>query len=98
MQGAKLPYGYKFKDNEIMINPKEAAVVEEIFNIRVSGHSFQKVANRLNESKHTTRRKLPFHPVQVWRILNNPIYLGNNTYPRLIDDKTWDTVQTVKSM
>ncbi len=98
MQGVKLPYGYKFKNNEIMINPKEAVVVESIYNIRANGHTFQKVADRINANKHTTRRKLQFHPTQVWRILNNPIYLGNKTYPRIIDNELWETAQAVKTI
>jgi site-specific DNA recombinase len=98
MQAIKTPYGYKFIDNALVVDKKEAAIIEAVYNLRANGHSCNKITERINANGHKTRNKLQFHPMQIWRILTNPVYLGKNGMPRIIDNKLWETAQAVKSM
>jgi len=98
MQTIKTPYGYKFKENALVIDKKEAAIIEAVYTLRAKGHSCEKIKETINANGHRTRNKLPFHSMQIWRILTNPVYLGKDGMPRIINDKLCETAQAVKSM
>lgn len=57
--GASLPYGYqKGKDKMMIVNPKEAKVIEQIFNLYTEGNGIKVISNILNQQKTPTRSNI----------------------------------------
>ena len=69
--------GYKLVNGRIVLVPNEAAIVEEIYNLYLSGYGPQRIANRLNEHGISTEH------IKFWRystirmILRNEKYVGD---------------------
>ncbi len=51
-----MPYGYVLKDGEITIDPEEAAVVREIYDMYLSGSGRVTIAQNLNKRGIFNRR------------------------------------------
>ena len=97
------PYGYRSVDRRLEVEPQEAAVVREIFRACVEDdEGVRRIARRLNDAGHRTRRGGPWSTVSVRDILRNPAYVG--TYRRLgvvvpgahepiVNRQTFDEVQ-----
>jgi site-specific DNA recombinase len=104
--------GYDVEDKRLMINNKEAKLIREIFTTYTKLGSGLEVARILNgkgcHTKSWTSKKGKFYPGRkfapkdVYRILNNPLYIGmvqhnGNIYDgeqeAIIDKKLWDKVQ-----
>jgi hypothetical protein len=104
--------GYDVEDKRLMINSKEAKLIREIFTTYAKLGSGLEIARILNDkgchTKSWTSKKGKFHPgskfipKDVYRILNNPLYIGmvqhnGNIYDgeqeAIIDKKLWDKVQ-----
>lgn len=57
--GASLPYGYmKGEDKMMIINPKEAKVIEQIFDLYKDGNGIKVISNILNQQKIPTRSNI----------------------------------------
>lgn len=71
--------GYKRdKNNNIIVDDKEAKIVRKIFNLYARGYSFYYIAEKLNEAGHKTKYKnLPYKKGAVRGILINEKYTGN---------------------
>ncbi|MEM6332257.1 MAG: recombinase family protein [Planctomycetota bacterium] len=114
------PLGYRRqRESEprgIYVVDAEAELVRAIFQGFVESRSFVEVANLLNAEGHTTRRWVsgtgrehggkPLTQKYVYRVLNNPVYIGKVTrkgaggvetfkgrHEPLIDMATWKQVQ-----
>ena len=104
--------GYNVEDKRLMINSKEAKLIREIFTTYTKLGSGFEVARILNgkgcHTKSWTSKKGKFYPGRkfapkdIYRILNNPLYIGmvqhnGNVYDgeqeAIIDKKLWDKVQ-----
>lgn len=97
MKNRRCPYGYYFINGRIDIQPKEQAIVAEIYDGYLSGKSLLNIANELNE------RNIEFMPgiigwnrARLKRILEDKRYLGNETYPAIIAKEIYDAVQKIK--
>ena len=76
------PYGYRAAERHLELDPPEAEVVREIFRACVEhDEGVRRIARRLNDAGHLTRRGGPWSTVSVRDILRNPVYVG--TYRRL---------------
>lgn len=74
--GGKAPMGYEIKDGNLTINPKEAAVVRRIFELKETATShpltLQDIADILNaDPQYSTRSGKPFVVSTIYSILNN---------------------------
>jgi len=69
-------------ERAIVVVPKEADVVREIFRRFAEGHGLRKIANWLNRQGHRTKRGKTFGPVAVADILDNAAYIGKITFTR----------------
>jgi DNA invertase Pin-like site-specific DNA recombinase len=90
--GGRPPLGYDIdrEKHKLYINPKEAAIVREIFDLYLQKRSVMAVSSILNEKKYPTKafstpegRKFggkQFKGTSVGIILNNIIYTGKVTY------------------
>lgn len=74
--GGQAPFGYEWKDKELLVDPKEAPVRKLMFEL-FSEHRRKKVVARLlNEKGYRTRNGSPFTDTTVDRLLRDPIAKG----------------------
>ena len=104
--------GYSVEDKRLMINSTEAKLIREIFTTYTKLGSGFNVARILNNkgchTKSWTSKKGKFYsgrkfaPKDIYRVLNNPLYIGmvqhnGNIYDgeqeAIIDKKLWDKAQ-----
>lgn len=81
---AHTPYGYKIIDGTAVINEIEAEKVKKAYEIYLEGKSLHEIGVELDFSFN--------HPM-IGRILKNQKYLGDDFYPKVIDEETYRLVQ-----
>lgn len=110
--GGTVPLGYDAKDRTLVINEPEAETVRELFQLYLQLGTVRQVTEEANRRGLRTKLRedldsrmrggLPFYRGHIYRILTNPLYIGQiqhkkDTYPGLhpaiIDPDTWDAVQ-----
>jgi len=109
-----LGYDVDRERKRLVVNAEQAALVLRIFSDFVETGSTTTLAQQLNEQGHTTkswttkegrhRAGTPWNKVLVYRVLNNPLYIGEVThkgerYPGehepIITQKMWDQVHSI---
>ena len=90
-------YGYQCVDGKIEFHPQESTVMKEIFQAYTEGKSLLELSKWLNE------RQIEYMPgvvgwnkSRIMRLLEDKRYLGDDRYPALIDQGTYNTVQEMK--
>lgn len=90
-------YGYQCVDGKMEFHPQESSVMKEIFKAYTEGKSLLELSKWLNE------RQIEYMPgvigwnkSRIMRLLEDKRYLGDDRYPALIDQGTYDTVQEMK--
>lgn len=90
------PYGYKIKNGVPVIIPERAAVIQRIYHAYMTGESFQKISDTLNDES------IPFDGITpVWDynkvrcVLRSKKYAGTREYPAIIDAETFKKVQEI---
>ncbi len=88
--GGNLMMGYDVKNRKLVINQREAALVDDIYNRFIRDRSTTKLSQELNEEGHTTkswittkgkrRPSIPISKMYLYRLLTNRIYLGEITH------------------
>src|SRR5712692_521808 len=109
--GGPLPIGYDRKDRTLTINDDEAKTVRTIFELFLKLKNVRQVQAELARLKLTTKPYpistgrilggLPFSRGHIYRILSNPLYIGEiahktirhaGQHTRIIDQEIWDAV------
>jgi site-specific DNA recombinase len=112
--GGWVPIGYDRKDRTLVINDAEAKTVRTIFELFLKLRNVRKVQAELARLKLVTKPYpissgkipggLPFSRGHIYRILSNPLYIGEiahkrirhaGQHPPIIDKETWDTVSAL---
>ena len=99
MANRKLPFGYTFRDGQVIVDERETAAVIQIFECYEDGLSFLRIAEILN-----TQDTLYADPTRKWnknmvaRILQDVRYVGKANYPGIIDESTFEKVQAQRAM
>lgn len=97
MKNRNLPYGYYFTKGCIAIQPQERAIVKEIYDSYLSGKSLLNIASELNEqSIEFMPGVIGWNKARIKRILEDERYLGNDAYPVIITQETYDAIQKIK--
>ncbi|MBN8253581.1 recombinase family protein [Priestia flexa] len=78
-KGGMAPYGYKIVEKKLVINDKEKAVVQEIFQ-QTTTFGFYTLAKHLTNKGFSTRKGGEWHVDSVRDIANNPVYAGYLTF------------------
>ncbi len=78
------PYGYRIVDGKAVVDEKQAANVQAIFTDYLSGTALTVAAAKVG---------LKMYHGSVGRLLRNSRYLGDEFYPAIIDQKTFDAVE-----
>ena len=93
-----LIYGYKFENGTLVIDNTEAKIVNQVFTEYINGLSLLKIANLL------IQKKIEYLPNQVkWsknkirRIIENKKYLGDDTYPKIVDTDIFNKANSIKN-
>lgn len=82
-----LVFGYDSVKKELVVNPKEAEVVQLIFTLYKEGKGLKAITNHLNNAGYRTKRDKHFSINGVATILDNPIYNGKI---RWLQVENWD--------
>lgn len=81
---AHIPYGYRIVDGKAVVDEEQAAKVQAIFMDYLSGTALTVAAAKVG---------LKMYHGSVGRLLRNRHYLGDEFYPAIIDQKTFDAVE-----
>ena len=103
--GTKILGYFRGADGRYALQPEEAAVVRNIFDLYISGFSAARIARQLNSQGVKTARGFPFAPEGILRIISNERYTGVYIWgdirvpdgmPAIIDLKTFEEAQRMK--
>lgn len=96
MSNRKILYGYQIQRGELATVPQEEAVVERIVTSYMDGLSYQKISDILNGDGIPFSAEAPlWNKHKVKRLLENPRYTGRDGYPAIIEQETFDTIQSM---
>lgn len=84
---AHIPYGYQIVDGKAVVDEKQAKTIRKFYNAYLEGLSLTKAAENAG---------LKLTHSSAGRILRNMNYLGNDFYPTIIDNETFDKVEGIR--
>lgn len=84
-QNQTIPFGYTMVDGHYRIHDYQATVVQGIFNDYHNGMSVIAITNRLKQNEIETGKVSGWNKNKVCRILSDERYLGNESFPKIID-------------
>jgi DNA invertase Pin-like site-specific DNA recombinase len=102
--GGFVPLGYDARDRKLVVNEAEAVVVRRIFAGFAEIGSGTKLARVLRVEGVTTKRGKPFDKGDLYKLLNNRVYLGEavhkgTSYPgehqAIVPRELWDRVHAI---
>lgn len=97
MRNRMLPLGYGVENGEIVINEQEAEIVKSIFDDYCSGSSLKVLANTLNARNAIFKvNGAQWNKGRIYHILMERRYLGEKSYPPIIDKGTFDKANDLK--
>ena len=80
-----IPFGYRIENGRAVINEKEAGQIREIYSGYLSGLSYINTAKEVGlDMGHTS----------VKNLLQHKRYLGDDFYPAIIDQETFEAVES----
>ena len=74
--GGVAPYGYRWENKVLVLDPDEAPIRREMFELFAQQKRLKTVASKLNEAGYRTRRGVRFHDTGIRRLLEDPIAKG----------------------
>lgn len=96
------PFGYDYKDDELIVNEYEAQAVKKIYALADNGYGTGKIFKTVNEDFPD----LIAGSSTIVRILKNPIYIGKVTWDgktydglheSIIEEELYESVQRIKA-
>ena len=97
MGNRKLPFGYQIKLGEVVVNPDEAKLVNDIFHWYINGDSYGVLVKKLRE------QSVPYSVEKLWnknmvaRILEDKRYTGTEDFPMIISSEALASAQKKRS-
>ena len=80
------PYGYDWNGDQMVINPKQAKTIKQIFTYALSGQGTSAIARRLNEDQVPTKKGGHWNATTVKGILRNEKYTGDCLFQKTYTD------------
>ena len=102
--GGFVPLGYDVRDRKLVVNDAEADLVRAVFTGFVETRSGTMLLRRLQQAGATTKRGKPFTKTDIYRVLNNRVYLGEavhkgTAYPgehdAIVSPEQWEAAHAV---
>ena len=84
---AHIPYGYRIVDGKAVVDEVQAEQVRTFFEEYISGKSLKAAAEEVG---------LKIFHGSAGRMLRNKRYLGDDYYPKIIDEDTFEKVEAEK--
>ena len=82
-----IPYGYTMENGDIVIEQNEAKTIRYIFETYIAGATLKDIADRLTAQQVVySEKNTEWNKARVMRILDNVKYLGDETFPQIIDE------------
>ena len=78
------PYGYDWDGEQMVINPEQATVVQEIFAKLLSGKSTQAIADDLNQNGIPSKRSGHWTSTTIRDMISNEKYVGDCLFQKKI--------------
>lgn len=98
MKNRNIPFGFKFEDGKIVVNPDEQNTLQRIFSEYLDGRSLLQIANGLESDKvEFAPGIITWNKARIMRIVDDDRYLGNATYPQIIDEATVERLRSRKT-
>ncbi len=91
--GGAAPYGYQWQDGELILEPDEAPIRRQMFELFLTHRRLKTVARTLTDAGHRTRRGANWSDSSVRRLLLDPIAKGKRrvNYTRSTGEgKRWE--------
>ena len=84
MENLNIPFGYSISQGRANVNPEEVGKLKKLFQLYLEGLSMKECVDMtgIPHAKQTCRN-----------MLSNPVYLGTDFYPQIIDGGLFDSVQ-----
>ena len=82
-----IPYGYRIENGAAVVDEAEATVVRDFFNYYISGLALMAAAEKVG---------LKLYHGSAGRMLRNTKYLGDDYYPAIIDQGTFDKAEEIR--
>ena len=89
MTNRKLPFGYRMEQGQAVIHPQEAEVVTAIFRQYITGASYLDIVALLEDQPVLYDTGRPWSKSMVARILGDRRYTGEDRFPALLDEETF---------
>lgn len=97
MKNRNILYGYCYKDGIITIHEGEAEIVKEVCKDYLNGKSLLDIANGLNERQiEYMLGVIGWNKARIMRILEDKRYVGDERYPSIIEQETYDAIRKLK--
>ena len=90
MGNRKLPFGYQMRMGEIVRNEPEAKAVQDIFLQYTLGASLKEISEQMRKTGPVYDEGKSWNKNMISRILENTKYTGADSYPRLVDIKSFE--------
>ena len=98
MKNRNIPFGYKFEDGKIVVNHDEQNTLQRICSEYLDGRSLLQIANGLESDKvEFAPGIITWNKARIMRIVDDDRYLGNATYPQVIDEATVKRLRSRKT-
>lgn len=97
MANRMISYGYGIENGEVVVIPREAEIVREIFNAYLNGKILKEIAIDLSERGVVFfEGRSDWNKNTVVRIIQNRKYIGERNYPAIIDIDTFEKANSQK--
>lgn len=98
MKNRNIPFGYRFENGKIVINPDEQNTLQRICSEYLDGRSLLQIANSLESDKvEFAPGIITWNKARIMRIVDDDRYRGNATYPQVIDEATVKRLRSRKT-
>lgn len=98
MANRYVAYGYEITDGKMSVIDSERDIVENIFGMYINGNTLLEISNRLNQSGISYNNDgRSWNKNIIKRILDNKKYLGEEEYPQIIAQDTFNRAAMLKN-
>lgn len=98
MKNRNIPFGYRFEEGKIVINPDEQNTLQRICSEYLDGRSLLQIANGLESDKvEFAPGVITWNKARIMRIVDDDRYLGNAAYPQVFDEATIERLRSRKA-
>lgn len=90
-------FGYRFENGRIVVDNTEAKIVNQVFTDYVNGLSLLKITNLLIQNGiEYLPNQVKWSKNKIRRIIENKKYLGDDTYPQIVDTDIFYQANSIK--